>query len=130
MLEKLVTFIKDKNNFNDVMNVVGEINSFDGSLDHLEYWNNDEEFFEVFFEGKSPMEVARAICYGDYKYSDDYVKFNGYGNLVSYNQWELEMEFVDNAEEIAEKIIESEPHIWMPREIEEIFWDEEVEEEE
>jgi hypothetical protein len=29
------------------------------------------------------MEAVRAASYGEYDYSDNYVKFNGYGNLES-----------------------------------------------
>lgn len=46
-------------------------------------YSNDEEFFELFYH-QSPMEVARAVCFGDYNYSHDWVEFDGYGNLKSY----------------------------------------------
>jgi len=49
-----------------------------------EVYANDEDFFDVYFSGK-PMEVARAISYGEYHYSHDNVQFNGYGNLESFN---------------------------------------------
>lgn len=52
-----------------------EINACDNEI-----YSNDEEFFNTFFEGR-PQEVARAISFGDYEYSADWVKFNGYGNL-------------------------------------------------
>ena len=41
---------------------------------------NDEDFFNLFFEGK-PMEAVRAACYGNYRYCDEWVWFNAYGNL-------------------------------------------------
>jgi len=53
-----------------------------------EIWDNDEEFFNVFFENKV-LEAVRAVCYGEYNYSDNYVKFNGYGNLESFNYFEV-----------------------------------------
>lgn len=49
-----------------------------------EIWSNDEEFFDTFFSGKV-MEAVRAVAYGEYSYSDDYVMFNGYANLESFN---------------------------------------------
>ncbi len=51
-----------------------------------EIFENDEEFFELFFNGK-PAEAVRASFYGDYRYADDYVRFNGYGNLESLNSF-------------------------------------------
>ena len=34
------------------------------------------------------MEAIRATYYGDYNYNDEYVKFNGYGNIDSYSEYE------------------------------------------
>ena len=44
---------------------------------------NDSEFLETMF-GTNVDAVARAIAYGDYKYTDEYIKFDGYGNLQTY----------------------------------------------
>ena len=49
-----------------------------------EIFNNDEEFFYTFFEN-SVISAVQCVCYGDYRYSDNYVKFDGYGNLESFN---------------------------------------------
>ena len=51
-----------------------------------EIYDNDEDFFNTFYEGK-PADAVRAASYGDYRYYDDYVWFNGYGNLVSANYY-------------------------------------------
>ena len=48
-----------------------------------EIFSNDEDFFITFFSD-SPMRLAQAICYGDYHYYDNYVIFNGYGNLETF----------------------------------------------
>lgn len=45
-------------------------------------YENDDEFFETFFNGKT-IDAVRAVCYGEYHYYDTYVKFNAYGNLES-----------------------------------------------
>ena len=80
----------------DVMrHIVVELNSWDGSLEDLQVWENDEEFFNTFFYN-NPSEVARAISFGDYNYYDDryegnaafrfldhvLVKLGGHGGLV------------------------------------------------
>lgn len=57
-----------------------------------EIYSNDEEFFNTFFDGR-PAEVARACFYGDYNYSHEYVMFNGYGNLESFNYPEDKIDF-------------------------------------
>lgn len=54
-----------------------------GNYDN-QIFNNDEEFFYTFFEN-SVISAVQCVCYGDYRYSDNLVKFNGYGNLESFN---------------------------------------------
>ena len=67
------------NHIDEIGGIISDINSIDGSLDYLEYWNNDEEFFNAFFN--SSMEAVRSSFYGDYHYCDNWVKFDGYGIL-------------------------------------------------
>ena len=52
-------------------------------MDNVIY-ENDDYFLETYFMER-PAELARSIQYGDYRYSDDYVQFDGYGNLDSFN---------------------------------------------
>lgn len=53
----------------------------------------------MFFE-RNIDEAVRAVCYGDYKYMDAYVRFNAYGNLTSASEWEVEKDLQEGAEEI------------------------------
>ena len=51
-----------------------------------EIFANDEEFFAMFFPNAGDgLKVAQAVFYGDYNYSHNWVKFNGYGNLQSFS---------------------------------------------
>lgn len=90
---------------NEIGDIIAEINSIDSSLDFLEYWENDEEFFNTFYY-LNPAEAVRSAYYGDYNYCDKYVKFNGYGNLVSFNDYDLEKEYKDYIYEITESLLE------------------------
>lgn len=63
-----------------------------------EIFCNDEEFFNMFFDGKV-IEAVRATCYGNYNYSQSYVKFNGYGNIESFTD---PIEYIDIAAIIAD----------------------------
>ena len=85
------------NDFNTLKDVVRELNSWNACLDYLEVYENDEEFFDMFFEGR-PAEVARAIFYGDYNYNDEYIKFNGYGNLKTLSEYDYEEMLEENIE--------------------------------
>ena len=93
------------NHVNEIGNIVSEINSIDNSLEYLEYWDNDEEFFTTFFHN-DPMEAVRASYYGNYNFNDDFVRFNGYANLESFNDWELEKEYKEHIDDIVNALIE------------------------
>ena len=92
------------NDLNTLKDVVRELNSWNDYLEYLEVYENDEEFFNMFFEGK-PAELARAIYYGDFNYNDEYIKFNGYGNLETFSEYEYEELLEENIEEITENLI-------------------------
>ena len=88
----------------DLEYMVRECNSYDGSLEDYCYEINDEDFFNVHFT--EPMEAVRAAYFGEYNYSDDYVRFNAYGNLKSVSTWGFEQELKDGTDEIVERYIE------------------------
>lgn len=60
---------------------------------------NDEDFFETW--GASGYEVARSTFYGNYNFSHDFVRFDGYGNLesLSYLDSNCLPDLVDNIAE-------------------------------
>ena len=61
----------------------------------------DEEFFETYFS--DPMEAARATFFGEIQsWGDDYIRFNGYGNLESLNEYDALKEIEDYIVEIFE----------------------------
>ena len=93
------------NDLDTLKDVVRELNSWNACLDYLAVYENDEEFFNMFFEGK-PAELARAIYYGDFNYNDEYIKFNGYGNLETFSEYDYEELLEENIEEITENLIE------------------------
>ena len=81
-----------------------EVNSYNGHLDNLEFYPNDEEFFNAYFSN-DVMAAVRCVSGGDYNYSDDYVHFNAYENLESVTREEYEDLLVDYADEIAEEYL-------------------------
>ena len=95
----------DSSNFFIAYDLVCAINSYDGSLDEISYYYNDDDFFAMAF-GTNVLDAVRAVCYGDYNYSDDYVRFNAYGNLESVNMYEIMNMYNSYKDEIADKIVE------------------------
>lgn len=49
-----------------------------------EIFENDEDFFTTFFANDT-LKAIQATQFGDYRYHDNWVTFNGYGNLNSFN---------------------------------------------
>jgi hypothetical protein len=54
-----------------------------------EVYDFDDEFFNVFFSN-NPMEAARATCFGDVTWNHPYIRFDGYGNLQSMDEYDVE----------------------------------------
>ena len=107
------------NNEETLLDVVSELNSWNGCLENLDFWENDEEFFNTFFD--NPMEAIRATYYGDYNYNDEYVKFNGYGNIDSYSEYERIEEIKDSIDDIVDNLIECYYNIYINEELENLL---------
>ena len=56
---------------------------------------------EEVLDGVDKWELVRMIRFGDFDFNKDFWGFNGYGNLDSYNAWELPI----YAEDIADFIL-------------------------
>lgn len=116
-------------NLDELRQIVSELNSWNGCLEHLEIYENDEYFFDTFFDGR-PMEAVRAAHYGDYNYNDDYVRFNGYGNLESFGDYQYEAELKDYVDEIIDNLIDNESHVDFSEDLDRLLHPEEYDEEE
>lgn len=90
----------DTNELIQVNNSFAIENNYDS-----EVYINDEEFFELYFP--KGIDAVRAAFYGDYNYSHDYVRINGYGNLESFDYFKVS-DLCDTVENIAEHIAENE----------------------
>ena len=41
--------------------------------------------FNELYDGVKPIEIVERVIYGDFRTDDDFFAFNGYGNIVSFN---------------------------------------------
>ena len=55
-------------------------------MDNCIYGMND---LEEILEGVDKWELVRMIRFGNFDFMKEFWGFNGYGNLVSYDAWEL-----------------------------------------
>lgn len=69
-----------------------------------EIYSNDANFFSEHFS--DTMEAVRAVSYGDYNYTHDWVVLNGYGNLVSMDSVGTD-DLCESVDIIAEHVAEN-----------------------
>ena len=72
------------------------INNMDNQI-----FYNDEEFFEMFFSGRI-TDLVRAISYGDFEPNQEFIKFDGYANLETFDNVSLYLDAVAIADDIQE----------------------------
>jgi hypothetical protein len=68
-------------------------------------YSNDANFFADYFSGNI-MEAVRAVSYGDYTYTHDWVRINGYGNLETM-QYLDSGDLCESVDTIAEHVAEN-----------------------
>ena len=116
-----ITRIKTYFNENktELFEIVSQINSYDSSLQHLEFLYMED--LDMYLDGLTPTDIANKIFFGDFNPNHEYFRFNGYENLESFDEWELNKELFDNIDEIIERIIDLKDEIELPEEIENIL---------
>lgn len=92
--EYIEMFIDEELEFSDDMiwmynDYLAENNYYDDQIYSM------DEFNEI-MSGTDPWEIARSTFYGDFKPCDDYFRFNGYDNLESLSEGEIENEIMSN----------------------------------
>ena len=98
-MEKIKEYLKDL----DDGTLIQHYNTMCQEYDMDRYiFDNDEHFFNEMF-GQDVIKAVQATQYGDYHHTDEYVVFNGYGNLDSFN---YASDYIDIGE-LAEFIIDN-----------------------
>ena len=85
------------------MDIVGQLNSLNGSFETYVLYNMED--FDEMMEGYTPTELAQRIFFGDFNPNDDYFYFNGYANLESINEWEMQGYFEPIIDEIVDSML-------------------------
>lgn len=105
MKQRILNYLEENDKVAILEDIARDVNSYNASLDWLDVIENDKYGLEILF-GDNLEELARAICYGEYNYRDAYIRLNGYGNLQSLDDNDLEKELLDNEEDIIREFIE------------------------
>lgn len=84
----------------DLMEIAREAHSYNGSLEHLSFTENESYELDAFFQGENAlMDFHRAASNGNYDVSKDYFTIED-GLLYSYDESEVHEMLMDNAEDI------------------------------
>lgn len=75
----------------ELYNSLGDTNG----LHCEEYVRNNDENLENMLSGKSVADIIKTALMGDYRWSDDFVRLDGYANLESTNYLPYEVDFSD-----------------------------------
>lgn len=83
--------------------VINELVSYfnDYCYDNSDYDSQIHEFNEEFFNEyfSSPLEASRATYFGEISsWDDEYITFNGYGNLKSMSKWVVRKDILDDSD--------------------------------
>ena len=85
LFEALMYYIKVHLHNDDIMNLNNRI-AEDLRFDWMYvYDNQDEDVINDILDTKNPIEILRMASSGEYNVGHDFVRFNGYGNLISSN---------------------------------------------
>ena len=85
------------------MDIVGQLNGLNGSFETYTLYDMDD--FDMVMEGYTPTEVVQRTFFGCFNPNDDYFFFNGYANLESINEWEMEGHFKPIIDEIIDSML-------------------------
>ena len=91
-------------NMETLLDIIDELNFFNGCLEHLCFFENGDEFLDTFFD--SPSEAVKASWCGEYYINEKYVRFNAYGNIDSYDEDERDEKIKEDIDNIVDCLIE------------------------
>ena len=100
--EAIETFVQNLSG-DDLVTVLESINAYDRAFEESEYYPMEE--FDEFMTGKSPLDIARAIHFGDFNPMQDYFKFDGYANPVSADWGDVVSEAEDLIDDIVDYLV-------------------------
>ena len=87
------------------LSLVRSVNSYDGSLEHLEFYDMEE--FNSYTEYIDHLDLASKIYYGKgFNPRDMFFRFDSYENLESCSQWEVKKKIINYKEDISLRVVE------------------------
>ena len=91
----------DYKKFEELREKLQEVNSYNGGYENIVKFDTD--LFWDLLDGVEPERIANMIYFGSYNPHDEYVGFDGYGNIESMDAIEYYDELLSYEEEIEEE---------------------------
>lgn len=112
-------WIKNEATDDELIQIVSEVNSWDGSLEEYAFYDMDS--LDEFFRGVKPTELLSKLA-DDFDINDEGYKDTMYG-LESCSKDDIVEEIKNNAEEIAEQIVQAmeETDLYLPDSLQEMM---------
>lgn len=89
-----------------LLEIAQELNSYNGTFSQFQIFSSVEELIEMY--DIKPVEVARMVYFGDIKnWRDDYFRLNGYKNIESLTEHELNRQIEACRVEIIDEYIDN-----------------------
>lgn len=104
-----------------LMDIVNELNSFNGCLDYLQVYSMDD--FDEIIQGWQPSAIACSIYYGEFNPNDEYFNLNIGDNLYSYNEYDIKQDYINYIDEIVDAVQQYGCQVQLPQELEELMWE-------
>lgn len=105
MKPELFVELFDRISIDDLRELVCICNSYDGSLESYNVYEFNDEFFNTMYND-NVIEAVKATYFGNINWNDEFIRFNGYGNLESLSDYQYKKELLINAKEIIDTALE------------------------
>lgn len=105
MKKRILEHLEENDEVSILEDLMRAVDDYNGLFDGLRVYENDECTLRMFF-GDELEDLARAICYGDYNYNDNFLRLDGYGNIETLNEYELEREVLEYKDDIINAFID------------------------
>lgn len=116
IVEKMERYLEG--NIEEARDIASQVNGWDLSLEEL-YVYDMYEFDDIIDSRElGATELLDKVQYGDFNTNDDYFKFDGLDNLISYKEWEYEELVRENIPEIVDRYIDVAGHVYADAEME------------
>lgn len=116
IVEKMERYLEG--NIEEARDIASQINSYNGSLEEIDVYAMYEFNDIIRWHELDAMELIDKVQYGDFNTNDDYFKFDGLDNLISYSEYEYEELVKENIAEIVGRYIDVAANVYADDEME------------